>query len=75
VKPTDIARVQAYLRKLFENDRIHVDAPKKSRATVEIRIGDEFVGTLHRDEEDGEISFSLNLVILDEDLPPAPKPR
>lgn len=75
VKPTDIARVQTYLRKLFGNDRIHLDTPKKTGATVEMRIGDEFVGTLHRDEEDGEVSFALNMVILDEDLPAAPKPR
>jgi hypothetical protein len=60
---------------LFGNDRIHVDAPKKSRGTVEVRVGDEFVGTLHRDEDDGEVSFALNMVILDEDLPPPPKPR
>ena len=75
MKPTDIPRVQAYLRKLFGNERIHVDTPKKPGATVEMRVGDEFVGTLHRDEEDGEVSFSLQMVILDEDLPPAPKPR
>ena len=75
MKPTDIPRVQAYLRKLFGNERIHVDAPKKPGATVEMRIGDEFVATVHRDEDDGEVSFSLQMVILDEDLPPAPKPR
>ncbi len=73
MKTTDIARVQAYLRKLFGNDRIHVDAPKKAGATVEFRIGDEFVGTLHRDEDDGEVSFSLQMVILEEDLPAAPR--
>lgn len=75
MKPTDIARVQAYLRKLFGSDRIHIDAPKKAGATVEMRVGDEFVGTLHRDEEDGEVSFALQMVILDEDLPPVPKAR
>jgi len=37
-----------------------------------VRIGDEFIGTLHRDEEDGEVSFSLQMAILEEDLPPAP---
>jgi len=72
VKPTDIARVQTYLRKLLGNDRIHIDVPKKAGATVEVRIGDEFIGTLHRDEEDGEVSFSLQMAILEEDLPPAP---
>jgi hypothetical protein len=31
--------------------------------------GDEFLSTLHRDEEDGEVSFSLHITILEEDLP------
>ena len=34
-------------------------------------MGDEFIGTLHRDEEEGEISFAFQMVILEEDLPPA----
>ena len=72
MKSTDIPRVQTYLRKLFANDRIHIDTPKKTGATVEVRVGDEFIGTLHRDEDEGEISFAFQMVILDEDLPPAP---
>ena len=72
MQPSDIARVQAYLRKTFGNDRIAVDAPKTRTGSVEVRVGDEFLGTLHRDVEDGEVSFSLHIMILDEDLPPAP---
>lgn len=67
--PNEIARVQAYLRATLGNSRIHVDAPKRKGATVEVRIGDEFIGTLHRDDEDGEVSFNLNVTILEEDLP------
>jgi hypothetical protein len=69
LKETDIARVQAYLRATLGNDRIHIDAPKRKGASVEVRVGDEFLGTLHRDEEDNEVSFSLHVTILDEDLP------
>ncbi len=75
MKPTDIARVQTYLRKLFANDKIHIDTPKKAGATVEVRVADEFIGTLHRDEDDGEISFAFQMVILDEDLPAPPKSK
>ncbi|MCX7383826.1 MAG: DUF3126 family protein [Alphaproteobacteria bacterium] len=75
MKPTDIARVQTYLRKLFANERIHIDAPKKTGATVEVRVGDEFIGTLHRDDEDGEVSFAFQMMILEEDLPAAPKAK
>ena len=31
--------------------------------------GNEFLGTLHRDDEDGEVSYSVQITILDEDLP------
>jgi len=72
---TDIARVQAYLRATLGNDRIHIDVPKRKGGTVEVRVGDEFIGTVHRDDDDGEVSFSLTISILDEDLPNVALPR
>ena len=72
---TDIARVQAYLRATLGNDRIHIDVPKRKGGTVEVRVGDEFIGTVHRDEDEGEVSFSLTISILDEDLPSVALPR
>ena len=77
MKDTDIARVQAYLRATLGNKDIHIDAPKRSGASAEVRVREEFIGTLHRDEDDGEVSFSLTISILDEDLPKitVPKPR
>ena len=71
MNPTDIARVQDYLRRTFDNKRICIDPPAKRGAPVEVRIGDEFIGVLHRDDEDGDVSWSLLITILDEDLPPA----
>jgi hypothetical protein len=35
-----------------------------------VTVGGEFLGVLHRDEDEGEVSYSLNICILDEDLPP-----
>jgi hypothetical protein len=76
--PNDVARVQDYLRRTFENDRIAIDLPSKRGAPVEVRVADEFIGVLHRDDEDDDGSWSLIITILDEDLPPAspvaPKP-
>lgn len=71
MKPNDIARVQDYLRKTFGNDRLTVLPPPKKGAPVEVMIGDEFIGVLHRDEDEGEASYSLVMTILDIDLPPA----
>jgi Protein of unknown function (DUF3126) len=69
--PNEIARVQDYLRKIFANDKIAIDPPTRRGASSEVRIGDEFIGTLHRDEEEGEVSYSLHMTILEEDLPAA----
>lgn len=78
--PIDIARVQAYLRKLFGNNLIRVVPPSRKGLSVEMAVGDETLGTIHKDVEDGETSYSLTLTILDEDLPDlqaaaAPPPR
>ena len=67
----EITRVQEYLRLSFSNNRIKVHQPKKPGAPIEVYLGGEFIGVLYRDEEDGEISYTLNVSILEEDLPPA----
>jgi hypothetical protein len=67
----EIARVQAFLRHTFSNNRIVVVPPAKPRAPVEVMVNDEFIGVLHRDEDEGEISYALNISILEEDLPAA----
>ncbi|HVB66979.1 MAG TPA: DUF3126 family protein [Acetobacteraceae bacterium] len=78
--PTDIARLEAYLRTTLGSDRIRIETPKTRGASVELRASGEFLGTVHRDEDDGEVSFSVTITVLDEDLPamaaakaPAPK--
>ena len=66
----DVARVQSYLRKTFGNNGIEIDIPEKPGQPVEVRVGREFIGVLHRDEDEGEVSYSLMMSILEEDLPP-----
>ena len=67
--PNEIARVQAYLRTTFGTDRIAIDPPAKRNQPVEVRVGDEFIGVLHRDVDEGEVAYSLQIMILEEDLP------
>ncbi len=69
---SDINRVQAYLRTLLGNDQVNVVAPPRKGATTELAIGREVIGTVHRDEDEGEVSFSINVIVLEEDLAPAP---
>jgi hypothetical protein len=65
----DIARVQAYVRKLFSNNLIRIVPPLRKGMSVEFAVGDEVLGTVYKDIEDGEVSYSVTLTILDEDLP------
>jgi Protein of unknown function (DUF3126) len=67
--PNEIARLQAYLRKAFGNDRIAVEPPAKKGQPVEVTMGGEFIGTLYRDEDDGDLSYAFNMTILADDLP------
>jgi hypothetical protein len=71
VTRSEIDRVQAYLRRLLGTERISVVPPKQSGMSVEIEAGGEVIGTIHRDAEDGEVSYAVHLTILEEDLPPA----
>ena len=68
---SEIARVQAYLRRLLGSDKIRVVKPLRAGLSVEVAVEDEVIGTLHRDEDEGEVSYSMHVTILEEDLPKA----
>ena len=69
----DLDRVQTYLRRLLGSDRINLVAPVRAGLSVEVAVQDEVIGTLHRDDDEGEVSYSIHLTVLEEDLPPLPK--
>ena len=64
----DIAKVQRYLRRLFGNESIRVTARPKKTDSSEVYIGEEFVGVLFEDNEDGDKSYNLQMAILEADL-------
>lgn len=68
MKPDEIGRLQAYLRKLFGTRNLEVRARPKKDDSAEVFIGDEFVAVLFREEEDGETSYQFQMAILDLDL-------
>jgi hypothetical protein len=70
--PTDIARVQGYLRRLLGSDRITLVPPARKGMSVELAVNDEVIGTIHRDDEEGEVSYAVHISVLEEVLPPAP---
>ncbi|MBL4748113.1 MAG: DUF3126 family protein [Magnetovibrio sp.] len=65
----EIARVQEYLRKSLSNNRVVITPPPRAGAPVEVNIADEFVGVLYKDEDEGEVSYTFMMTILEMDLP------
>lgn len=68
MEKTEGAQVQEYLRRKFDNQRIKVKVPEKPNAPVEVMIGDEFVGVIDKDEDEGELCYHFQMSILDIDL-------
>jgi hypothetical protein len=68
MNPTEMNRIQSYLRKTFNNEEMEVRARPKKKDSAEVYIGDEFIGVLYRDDEDGELSYQFQMAILELDL-------
>jgi len=66
--PQETKNVEAYLRKLFANRSIQVRARPKAADAVEMYVGDEFVGVISKDTEDGEVCYQISMTVLDIDL-------
>ena len=64
----DVERLERYLRKIFHTDALRVVLHSKKTDMAEVFIGEEFIAPLYREEEDGEVSFQLQMAILDIDL-------
>ncbi len=64
----EIERLENYLRKTFNGTPIELRPQPKKTDMAEVFIKDEFIATLYREEEDGEISYQFQMAILDFDL-------
>jgi hypothetical protein len=64
----EIRKLDAYLKRLFGNARIRVVPRPKKDDSAEVYIGEEFIGVLFVDDEDGERSYNFQMAILGADL-------
>jgi hypothetical protein len=64
----ELLKVQTYFRRLFGNANIKVVARPKKTDSAEVMLGEEFIGILSLDDEDGDKSYSFTMSILDIDL-------
>lgn len=68
MNPDEIRKIEAYMRKKFELDRIVVKARPRKDDSAEVYIGDEFIGVIFRDDEDEDLSWNFQMAILEFDL-------
>jgi hypothetical protein len=68
VTKDELLKIERYLRRTFENPRIGVRARPKKTDSAEVYIGDEFIGVLFEDTEDGDRSYNFQMAILEIDL-------
>lgn len=64
----EIVRLEAYLRRLFQLETIEVRQRPSKDDSAEVYIGDEFIGVMFRDDDDGDLSYQFQMAILDFDL-------
>ena len=64
----EIKKIDAYLKRLFSNPRIKVVPRPKKDDSAEVYVGEEFIGVLFRDDDEGEIAYQFQMAILDYDL-------
>lgn len=67
MKPDEIKKLDAYLKRTL-NPQIVVKARPRKNDSAEVYVGDEFIGVIFRDDEDGDLSYNLSMAILAEDL-------
>lgn len=68
MKPDEIRKIEAYLKKKFELASLSVKARPRKDDSAEVYIGDEFIGVIFRDDEDEDLSWNFQMAILEIDL-------
>src|SRR6185312_11508938 len=66
LKPEEIRKLDAYFKRTFQNPQLQVKARPRKNDSAEVYVGDEFLGIVFKDEDDGDYNFSM--AILDVDL-------
>ena len=66
----DVKKIDAYLKRKFDNERIRVVPRPRKKDSAEVYVGNEYIGVLFFDEKDARSSyFELPILALDLDEP------
>ena len=58
----EIKKVDAYLKRLFDNPKMRV-VPRAKRDSADVHVGDAAIGALTVDDEDGDRSYNFRMEI------------
>ncbi|MEQ8400402.1 MAG: DUF3126 family protein [Roseitalea porphyridii] len=67
MKPDEIVKLETYFKRIF-NDSMVIKARPRKDDSAEVYRGEEFLGIVFRDDEDGDLSYNFSMAILDVDL-------
>jgi hypothetical protein len=68
VTPDEITKLTRFLRSRFEGSPLSVRKRPQRKGLAEVFLGDDQIGIIEKDEEDGELSYSFSMDI---ENPPA----
>ncbi len=68
MKPDEIRKLETYLKGLFSGSNIRVKPLPRKGDSAEVYVGDEFIGIISKDTEEGELSYHVTMTILEMDL-------
>ena len=67
MKPEELKKLDAYFKRTL-NPNIVVKARPRKNDSAEVYLGEELLGVIYRDDEDGDLSYNFSMAILDVDL-------
>ena len=68
LKADEIKKLDAYFKRTFKNPLLQVKARPRKDDSCELYVGDEFLGIIFKDDEEGELSYNFSMAILEMDL-------
>ena len=63
--PEEIRKLDAYFKRTFQNPALQVKARPRKEDSCELYLGEEFLGIIYKDEEEGDYNFSMAILGMD----------
>lgn len=68
MKPEELKKLDSYFKRTFRNTELTVKVRPRKEDSAELYLGDEFLGLIYKDEDEGELSYNFSMAILEMDL-------